>query len=105
MTLTDLQKIPVYQTRTIAEACKDSPATHNYIVDCLHRFFTGDYGEVPQEDTDANNADLLDGEGHVLARYKARHKLEGDIYIEAHFSESMPGIDANNTMVMYCGER
>lgn len=105
MTLADLQKIPVYQTRTIAEACNHSPQTHNYIVDCLHRFFSGDYGEVPQEDTDANNADLLDGEGHVLARYKARHNLEGDIYIESHFSESVPGIDTNNTMVMYCGER
>lgn len=104
MTLEDIKKQDLLQTRSIAEACKD-PKTHNYIVDCLGRFFRGDYGEICQEDTELNNEDLGGGEGHILARYKAAFSLESDIYIEAHFSQSMPGIDANHTMIMYCMER
>lgn len=105
MTLEELKKIPLLQTRSIAEACKGSEETFGYIVDCLNRFWAGDYGEVPQEDTDANNADLRAGCGHILARYKARHELEGDIYIEAHIDTELEGIDYNNTMIMYCSER
>lgn len=106
MTLDELKASnPIYQTRTIAEVCKRSPKTHAYIVECLQRFYSGDYGEICKQDTEYNNADLLEGEGHILARYKALNDLESDIYIEAHFSQSMEGIDANNTMIMYCNER
>lgn len=105
MTFSELRNLRLFQTRSIATASKDSKVTHAYLMECLSRFFSGDYGEICQEDTDANNADLAAGEGHVLARYKAKHNLESDIYIESHFSKSVPGIDANNTMIMYCGER
>lgn len=105
MTLAELRKLHLFQTRSIAAACNDSPKTYNYIIECLKRFYGGDYGEICQDDTDANNAELAAGEGHVLARYKAKYNLESDIYIESHFSKSIPGIDANNTMVMYCNER
>lgn len=104
MTLEDIKKQDLLQTRSIAEACKDSD-TFFYIMECLDRFFVGDYGEICEEDTAYNNQDLKEGEGHILARYPARHNLESDIYIEAHFSVSVPGIDANNTMIMYCNER
>lgn len=105
MKLEDLQKIDLFQTRTIAEACQRKPEIHAYIMQCLARFFRGDYGAIGPEDTAYNNADLEAGEGHVLARYKARPGMEEDIYIEAHFSEEVPGIDANNIMIMYCSER
>ena len=105
MTLEDIKQLPILQTRGIAEAVNKEPKTHAYIVECLNRFYSGDYGEIGQEDTDANNLDLQEGEGHILARYKERLALEGDIYIEAHFSESMPGIDGNNIMIMHCIER
>ena len=105
MTLEDVKQQPLLQTRSIANACEGSPETHAYIIQCLNRFFSGDYGEIDREDTEYNNADLAQGEGHILARYKAKGELDGDIYIEAHFSESIPGIDANNTMIMYCHER
>lgn len=105
MTLEDIKKNSLLQTRAIAEACKDSPETFDYIISCLARFFGGDYGEVPPEDTEANNKDLEAGEGHVLARYRPAGNLAGDIYIEAYFSASMPGMEANNTMIMYTGER
>ena len=105
MTLEDLKRIPLMQTRSIAASSKGSPETHAYIIDCVKRFYSGDYGEVGQEDTDANNSDLETGEGHILARYKGMYTLDSDIYIESHFSESVPGIDANNTLIMYCNER
>ena len=105
MTLENVRQLPLYQTRGIADSCQDSPETLQYILQCLKRFYSGDYGKICQQDTEANNADLRAGEGHILARYRAAHNLESDIYIEAHFSESVPGLDANNTMIMYCGER
>ena len=105
MTLDDLRQLPLLQTSSIAASWKDSPETLAYLSDCVNRFYRGDYGEVPQEDVDANNSDLRAGEGHILARYKEKYNLEGDIYIEAYISESMPGIDCNHTMVMYCIER
>lgn len=105
MTLEDLKKIPTLQTSGIAAASKD-PKTALYIVECLRRFWAGDYGEVPPEDTAANNADLEAGEGHVLARYKQAEKLEGDIYIEAHFyAPKLNDLDYTNTLVMYPYER
>lgn len=107
MTLEDLKRISVFQTRTIAEICKRSPETHAYIVECLQRFYKGDYGEIGQEDTAANNSDLSYGCGHVLARYKAKHALESDIYIESHFDAEVDNteIDYNNTMICYVNER
>lgn len=107
MTLDDLKKIKVFQTRTIAEACKRDIQTLAYVSDCLNRFYKGDYGEICAEDTEANNTELDEGFGHVLARYKARHALESDIYIETHFSADMDisELDYNNTMIMYCNER
>ena len=106
MTLEDLKKIKVLQTRTIAEACKDAH-THGYVVQCLQRFYLGDYGEICAEDTEANNTELEEGCGHVLARYKARYNLDSDIYIEAHFSEGvdLDEYDYNQIMIMYPDER
>lgn len=106
MTMDDLKKISVFQTRTIAEACKDVQ-TFAYVSDCLSRFYQGDYGEICDEDTGYNNTELDEGFGHVLARYKAKHSLTEDIYIDSHFSADMPlsELDYNNTMIMYCSER
>ena len=105
MTLEDLRKIKTFQTRTIAEACRDEE-TKIYIINCLQRFFTGDYGEIGEEDTEANNNDLVNGCGHILARYKGKYRLENDFYIEAHFDDQEPGnTDFNNIMIMYPSER
>ena len=104
MTLKDLEALPILASRSIGEATKE-PKTHNYVVDCVKRFYRGDYGEVCQEDTESNNGDLFRGEGHVLARYLPKYELTGEFYIESHFSESCPGIDSNHTMIMYCEER
>lgn len=105
MTLDDIKKLPTLQTRTIAEAAAD-PETAFYIIGCLQRFYSGDYGEIPPEDTTANNEDLAAGEGHILARYKQAVKLESDIYIEAHFYEpKLSDIEYSQIMIMYPFER
>lgn len=104
MTLSDLQKLPFYMTSSINTAMQD-PETHAYIMMCLLRYYSGDYGEVPPEDIELNNADLSAGEGHVLARYKAKYELTSDIYIESHFMRRFKGNDYNNTVVCYCSER
>lgn len=106
MTLEDIKRLPVMQTRgAAADSSHDDGQTHNYIVDCLMRLYAGDYGKIPQEDTDANNAELADGEGRIVARYEQAHGLTEDIYIIATFSASMPDvIDANHIMIMLCGE-
>ena len=104
MKLADLKKLKVFQTRTIAEAAKD-PDTLRYILKCLNDFYAGNYGEIPPEDTEANNNDLEAGEGHILARYKATEHLTEDIYINAEiYAEAPDDIDSNNIMIMYCGE-
>ena len=105
MTLQDIEKNDLLQTRSIAEDTKNSIETKQYIYNCIKRFFSGDYGEIPEEDIIYNNADLENGEGHILARYKARYNLKNDIYIESYFSNEMPGIETNHTMIMYCEER
>lgn len=106
MTLDDIKALPVMQTRGIAaDSSHDDGATHDYILRCLFKLFDGDYGKVPQEDTDANNAELAAGEGRIVARYEKRHDLTEDFYIIATFSASMPdSLDANHIMIMLCSE-
>lgn len=104
MTLDDIKKILTFQTAAIGEADND-PDTHNYIVNCLMRLYNGDYGEIPPDDTDANNKELEAGQGRIVARYKKAGKLTGDIYIITEFDKDDPdNLDANQTMVMYCSE-
>lgn len=104
MKLEDLQALPLFQTRSIAAAAED-PETLQYIFDCLGRYFAGDFGTIPEDDTAANLADLEAGGGHVLARYPAKKQLADDIYINAVIEASAPDVvDVNNIMVMYCNE-
>ena len=101
MTLKDLEQIPVLQTRSIAAACED-PHTLGYVSKCLIKYYAGDYGEVPEEDTEANNADLKEGYGHILARYKAKYRLTNDIYIDTHFDkDNLYDINYAQTMICY----
>lgn len=105
MTLEDLKTIPLLQSRSIAAAAEDEQ-THAYIVECLRRFLAGDYGTVCEEDTAANNSDLKNGYGHILARYEGKYQLTGDFYIETHFDKDhLQDIEYTQTMIMYPEER
>ena len=91
----------VGRVKTLIE--KDSDA-QIYIFSCVDRFYAGDYGEVPPEDTAANNAELEAGEGRIVARYKSAQGLEEDIYIIAYFSESNAEEDYNYTSIFYVSD-
>lgn len=105
MTLEQIRKSPTVATASIAAAMEHSDSIFSYISSCFQRFYSGDYGEMGAEDTNANNAELAAGEGRIVARYKAQQGLEEDIYIISVFSAENPGNkDYNNTCVMYCSE-
>ena len=103
MKLEDLKNLNPLITSRLARDARN-PEIHNYLVDCLLRFYNGDFGEIPAEDTAANMAELEAGFGHCLARYKARKGMEDDIYINGVFAVNRPGLEDNHLMVMYCGD-
>ena len=104
MTLEDIKALPVYQTRSIAKAAED-PDTLKYLFSCMAMLYSGNYGIVPAEDTDANNQELKTGAGRIVARYKAAEKLENDIYIISDFCAGDPdNQEANHTTILYCNE-
>ena len=103
MTLEQIRENPIAATSEIAKAMQDPPA-HAYILHCLDCFFTGNYGAMPAEDTEANNRELQAGTGRIIARYKAAEGLREDVYIIAYFSDTEQGNDYNYTTVMYTGE-
>ena len=78
MTPRELASIPTYPTQGTAPALED-PKTREYLAACFNRYFKGDFGDISEEDTAANNADLAAGDGHILARYEGKYKLEGDL--------------------------
>lgn len=103
MVLSDIQKLPVLQTKAVSIANEDE-LTHNYIVESYRRMIAGDYG-VGTEDTEANNEELKSGYGRLLCRYPKKEKLSNDIYIIANFNKDMLNdIDYSHTMILYVDE-
>ena len=47
----------------------ENPEALEYIENGISKFNNLDYGKVPQEDAEANNADLRAWDGRLLARY------------------------------------
>lgn len=106
MTLHELQSLPLYMSRGINAAIINAD-TFAYIQQCLQAYYSGNYGEIPPEDVELNNADLASGTGHVLARYPQKYTLTSDIYIESHFYDAQPlsDLNFNNTCICYTWER
>lgn len=103
----DLERIPVYQTKALAEDIQRDPAIDRYITECLERMYAGDYGLLRVDDIRANEAELGAGMGKVIARYPALAgtDMEQDIYIICHFSDKQKGmLDYENCVAMYCNE-
>lgn len=82
-------------TRTLYETMQRDPATNAAVLEALRLFAADDWGEVPQEDKEANDRDKAAGVGRILARYKTPSR---DIYITQY-----PGSDSPAS-VMYCRE-
>lgn len=90
-------KYQAYITAKLNNDMANDEATAQAVYKALKRFNSGDWGNVPQEDKDANNADLTRREGRVLARYDTPN---GDIYINLSFEES----GEDTALLMYCNE-
>lgn len=72
-----------YITRQLNNDIADNEETAKAVYKALERFNSMDWGNVPEEDKRANNADLRKGSGRVLARYETP---QGDIYINLTIS-------------------
>lgn len=104
MTPRELASIPTYPTQGTAPALED-PETREYLAACFNRYFKGDFGDISEEDTAANNKALADNCGRVFARYPAAAKLESDIYIISNFEAGkMQDIEHSQTVVLYSFE-
>lgn len=77
---------------TAAEQNQDTAAAINAAVE---RFFNRDWGNVPEQDKEANNADLAANAGRILARYETP---DGDIYINYYPGTLEPAV------IMFCNE-
>ena len=86
-------------TRQLNEDVANDEAMAKAVYAALERFTAGDWGNLCQEDKDANDADLEARDGHVLARYETP---KGDIYINLVFDE--PSIQSDAATIMYCNE-
>lgn len=64
-------------------------------------FTRGQYGIIPQEDIEANRADLEQLDGHILGRYKTPAE---DIYINMTFEEDEEGKTYGQALIMFCSE-
>lgn len=84
-----------YITRQLNNDIAESEEMAKAVYKAFERFNSGDWGNLPEEDKRANDADLARQTGRILARYDTPN---GDIYFMLTFSEE------NETVVMYVNE-
>ena len=85
-------------TRTLFTAGERDRETEKAFLKAIERFRNGDWGELCQEDKDANDSDLANRDGHVLGRYKTP---SGDIYINLEFHDESK---EDLACLMFCNE-
>ena len=83
-----------YQTRGVAASIEENEAFRNDVFRAVERYLSGDWGEVPEEDKQANNSDIAAQCGRVVARYKT---CIDDIYI-------ITDGDFETTTILFCDE-
>lgn len=104
MKIQELALLPLMQTEEILNAISNK-ATHDYMCECLRRFYSGDFGSIPEEYKRQNAINLERGEGGALGRYPAAENLREDIYINGAFNVNYPGdISYNFVLVLFCTE-
>ncbi|MBQ0066593.1 MAG: hypothetical protein KBS60_00170 [Phascolarctobacterium sp.] len=81
-------------TREIAAKQESNSSFIGECMKAVERFNNRDWGELDQEDKDANDQDLEARDGHILAKYETS---EGAIYIETE--------DFENAVIMFPSER
>lgn len=91
----------LYCTRRINDDVAENEEMAKAVYEAIARFNNNDYGEIPPEDIEANNKDLANQDGHILAKYPTPN---GYIYINLQFNELInddPEEYANAAMIMY----
>lgn len=68
-------------TKTLKEHCEEHGIQVNVFLD---QYVAHQWGELDQEDIDANNAELNEEAGHILAKYNL--PSGEDIYIETSWN-------------------
>ena len=85
-------------TRGLNEAVAENEETAKAVYEAIRRFNAGDWGELVQDDKDANDSDLQNRDGHVLGKY---HTPDGDMYINLEFHDDEP---QDIACLMFCHE-
>lgn len=85
-------------TRELFNAGQNDPKTERACMEAIKRFNAGDWGELVQDDKDANDQDLKNRDGHVLGKY---HTPAGDIYINLEFHDEEK---TDYACLMFCNE-
>ena len=67
----------VVLTAHVVHWADDHPVRTAWIVDCLTRHNAGDWGDLDDADTSANNAALRQRDGRLLSRYLVPRVLTG----------------------------
>lgn len=100
--LKDIQeRNQTFMTQTINQTIKESEQFAKEVTEALQRHFNNDFGNLPEEDIEANmkgiESDLL--EDRVLSKYET---CEGNIYIitELYQAEGMDIV----TNILFCDE-
>ena len=86
-------------TRKLNDDIAESEEMAKAITKALERFNAHDWGELDPEDIEANNRDLEERAGHVLAKYPTP---KGYIYINLTFNE--PSMNSDIAVLMYPSE-
>ncbi|MDY6375561.1 MAG: hypothetical protein SPL69_05535 [Succinivibrionaceae bacterium] len=68
----------LFMTRTVMDCASTNSQFARDVFAGLKKWVCGDWGELGDEDKEANSADIKSGWGHVLGKYDT---CEGSIYI------------------------
>lgn len=85
-----------YLTRRLNSRVAASQEVAQAVTDAITRFSSLDWGELPQEDKEANARDLKATGGHILGRYNTP---DGPVYVEWYVGDGEPAV------ICFCDER
>lgn len=85
-----------YTTKEINEAITSSESMAEAVEQAIEQFNINEWGKVPEQDKEANKADLKAGCGHILGRYETP---QGDIYIDMALDPEQA-----EAVIMFCNE-
>lgn len=85
-------------TRALFRAGEKDKETEKAFMQAVERFKNGDWGELCQDDIEANNSDLANRDGHVLGKYNTP---SGSIFINLEFHDELP---EDYALLMFCNE-